>query len=154
VKPRKIGGEDRWRRRPQAPITFAQDLFNCACGFFCLAQSGERPERWVLPAWADRYPLIAEATGGLQVRRWRRRAGVERLRYRRADHSVFLFAFDLLEINGQDLRREPPEVQKARKRGPSDHQLTAMRVVGHFPRDRVPDSTDVQAQIEISGCGA
>jgi hypothetical protein len=114
VKPRKIGGEDRWRRRPQAPITFAQDLFNCACGFFCLAQSGERPERWVLPAWADRYPLIAEATGGLQVRRWRRRAGVERLRYRRADHSVFLFAFDLLEINGQDLRREPPEVQKAR----------------------------------------
>ena len=36
----------------------------------------------------------------------------ERLRYRRADDAVFLFAFDLLEINGQDLRREPIEVRK------------------------------------------
>jgi bifunctional non-homologous end joining protein LigD len=36
----------------------------------------------------------------------------DRLRYRRADHSVFLLAFDLLELNGQDLRREPIEVRK------------------------------------------
>src|SRR5262249_30992838 len=36
----------------------------------------------------------------------------DRLRYRRADGAVFLFAFDLLEINGQDLRREPIEVRK------------------------------------------
>jgi bifunctional non-homologous end joining protein LigD len=37
----------------------------------------------------------------------------ERLRYRRADGSVFLYAFDLLELDGQDLRREPLETRKA-----------------------------------------
>jgi ATP dependent DNA ligase domain len=36
----------------------------------------------------------------------------DRLRYRRADGTVFLFAFDLLELNGQDLRREPLELRK------------------------------------------
>ena len=37
----------------------------------------------------------------------------DQLRYRRADGSVFLYAFDLLELNGQDLRRDPLEVCKA-----------------------------------------
>src|SRR5262245_32024843 len=36
----------------------------------------------------------------------------DRLRYRRGDGTAFLYAFDLLEINGQDLRREPLEVRK------------------------------------------
>jgi ATP-dependent DNA ligase len=36
----------------------------------------------------------------------------DRLRYRRQDGAVFLFAFDLIERNGQDLRREPLEVRK------------------------------------------
>ena len=36
------------------------------------------------------------------------------LRYRRQDGRVFLFAFDLLELNGRDMRREPLEVRKAR----------------------------------------
>ena len=36
----------------------------------------------------------------------------DRLRYRRQDAAVFLFAFDLLELNGQDLRREPNESRK------------------------------------------
>ena len=36
----------------------------------------------------------------------------DRLRYRRQDGAVFLFAFDLLELNGQDLRREPIEIRK------------------------------------------
>ena len=36
----------------------------------------------------------------------------DRLRYRRQDAEVFLFAFDLLELNGQDLRREPIESRK------------------------------------------
>src|SRR5262249_50227992 len=30
----------------------------------------------------------------------------DRLRYRRHDASVFLYAFDLIELNGDDLRRE------------------------------------------------
>jgi len=73
--------------------------------------------------WADRYPLIAEAARALGVRSCLidREAVAcdgdgmpvfDRLRYRRQDGAVFLFAFDLLELNGQDLRREPIEVRK------------------------------------------
>jgi bifunctional non-homologous end joining protein LigD len=35
------------------------------------------------------------------------------LRYRRQDGRVFLYAFDLLELNGRDMRREPLEVRKS-----------------------------------------
>ena len=35
------------------------------------------------------------------------------IRYRRHDASVFLYAFDLIELNGDDLRRDPLEVRKA-----------------------------------------
>src|SRR5262245_43962091 len=37
----------------------------------------------------------------------------ERIRYRRHDGKVFLYAFDLIEMNGDDLRREPLDVRKA-----------------------------------------
>ena len=37
----------------------------------------------------------------------------ERIGYRRADESVFSYAFDRLELDGQDLRREPIETRKA-----------------------------------------
>jgi bifunctional non-homologous end joining protein LigD len=37
----------------------------------------------------------------------------DRIRYRRHDPSVFLYAFDLIELNGDDLRRKPLEVRKA-----------------------------------------
>jgi bifunctional non-homologous end joining protein LigD len=37
----------------------------------------------------------------------------ERIRFRQHDGAVFLFAFDLIELNGNDLRREPLEVRKA-----------------------------------------
>ena len=37
----------------------------------------------------------------------------DRIRYRRHDASVFLYAFDLIEIDGDDLRREPFETRKA-----------------------------------------
>jgi ATP-dependent DNA ligase len=35
------------------------------------------------------------------------------IRYRRHDDSTFLYAFDLIEFNGDDLRRDPLEVRKA-----------------------------------------
>jgi bifunctional non-homologous end joining protein LigD len=35
------------------------------------------------------------------------------IRYRRHDSSAFLYAFDLIELNGDDLRRDPLEVRKA-----------------------------------------
>ena len=37
----------------------------------------------------------------------------DRIRYRRHDASVFLYAFDLIELNGDDLRREPLDTRKA-----------------------------------------
>ena len=36
----------------------------------------------------------------------------DHIRYRRHDESVFLYAFDLIELNGDDLRRDPLEVRK------------------------------------------
>jgi bifunctional non-homologous end joining protein LigD len=85
--------------------------------------------------WTQRYPLIAAAVDALRVRSClidgeavaygdEGLPAFDRLRYRRADASVFLFAFDLLELDGQDLRREPLETRKAtlgsllRKAGP------------------------------------
>jgi bifunctional non-homologous end joining protein LigD len=37
----------------------------------------------------------------------------DRIRYRRHDAAVFLYAFDLIEVNGDDLRREPLDTRKA-----------------------------------------
>jgi len=73
--------------------------------------------------WTARFPLIFEAAGALQVRSFLLDGEAvacdgdglpvfDRLRYRRQDGRVFLYAFDLLELNGQDLRREPIEIRK------------------------------------------
>jgi bifunctional non-homologous end joining protein LigD len=40
-------------------------------------------------------------------------ASFDRIRYRRYDQTVFLYAFDLIELDGEDLRRNPLEVRKA-----------------------------------------
>ena len=40
-------------------------------------------------------------------------ASFDRIRYRRHDGVAFLYAFDLIELNGDDLRRDPLEVRKA-----------------------------------------
>jgi bifunctional non-homologous end joining protein LigD len=74
--------------------------------------------------WTARYPLIAAAAGALRTRSFLLDGeavacdgnGVpvfERLRYRRQDGRVFLYAFDLIEIEGMDLRSSPLEVRKA-----------------------------------------
>jgi bifunctional non-homologous end joining protein LigD len=73
--------------------------------------------------WSERFPLIAAPAGDLKVRSCLIDGeavacdgdglpSFDQLRYRRQDAAVFLFAFDLLELNGQDLRREPIEVRK------------------------------------------
>ena|SRR5437870_2259056 len=40
-------------------------------------------------------------------------ASFDRIRHRHHDASVFLYAFDLIELNGDDLRRDPLQVRKA-----------------------------------------
>src|SRR5262249_8400311 len=73
--------------------------------------------------WSARFPLIFEAAGALQVRSFLLDGeavacdgdgmpGFDRLRDGRQDGRVFLYAFDLLELNGQHLRREPIEIRK------------------------------------------
>jgi bifunctional non-homologous end joining protein LigD len=85
--------------------------------------------------WTERFPLIAAAAGALKVRSCLidgeavacdgdGMPSFDRLRYRRADGAVFLFAFDLIELDGRGMRHEPLEVRKAtlasmlRKAGP------------------------------------
>src|SRR5690349_7864716 len=68
--------------------------------------------------WTGRFPRIAAAAEALRARSFLTCDGdglpvFDRLRYRRQDGRVFLFAFDLLELNGRDLRREPLEVRKS-----------------------------------------
>jgi bifunctional non-homologous end joining protein LigD len=37
----------------------------------------------------------------------------DRIQYRHHDGSVFLYAFDLIELNGDDQRTDPLEIRKA-----------------------------------------
>ena len=74
--------------------------------------------------WSDRFPLVVEAVTHLKVQSClidgevvccdeRGLARFDLLRHRRNEAMAFLYAFDLLELDGTDLRREPLEVRKA-----------------------------------------
>jgi bifunctional non-homologous end joining protein LigD len=74
--------------------------------------------------WTGRFPLIARAALSLKARSClidgeavacdgNGMPVFDRLRYRRDDRRVFLYAFDLIELDGDDLRREPIERRKA-----------------------------------------
>ena len=74
--------------------------------------------------WTIRFPLVVEAVNHLTVRSClidgevvccdeRGVSAFHVLRRRRNEALAFLFAFDLLELDGTDLRREPLEVRKA-----------------------------------------
>jgi bifunctional non-homologous end joining protein LigD len=71
-----------------------------------------------------RFPLIVETLANLRTRSCiidgeavacddNGLPEFERIRYRRHDGKVFLYAFDLIELDGDDLRREPLDVRKA-----------------------------------------
>jgi bifunctional non-homologous end joining protein LigD len=73
--------------------------------------------------WGPRYPLIIEAMTALRVRSCLIDGEAvacdddglpvfDRLRYRRDNRRVFLYAFDLIELDGDDLRHEPIERRK------------------------------------------
>jgi bifunctional non-homologous end joining protein LigD len=96
-------------------------------GFRLLACRGTAGARLLTRNGNDftaRYPLIVEAVSTLPVRSCVidgeavacDESGLsifEKLRWRRQDGHVFMWAFDLLELNGQDMRREPLEARKA-----------------------------------------
>ena len=74
--------------------------------------------------WSARFPLIVEAVNHLKIKSCLidgeavccdedGLASFQILRHRRQKHHAFLYAFDLLELDGADMRREPIEVRKA-----------------------------------------
>ena len=96
-------------------------------GFRIIARkNGERMRLYSRPGndLTDRFPLIVEALEGLRSRSCiidgeavvcddNGVASFDRIRYRRHDGDAFLYAFDLIELNGDDLRRQPIETRKA-----------------------------------------
>ena len=74
--------------------------------------------------WTRRFPLMLEAADAIKANSFlidgeavacddKGLAVFDRIRYRRNDANVFLYAFDLLSLNGKDLRKEPIERRKA-----------------------------------------
>jgi bifunctional non-homologous end joining protein LigD len=75
--------------------------------------------------WTERFPAIVSAARSIPAKSFLidgeavccDESGVpvfQMLRQRRNESTVFLYAFDLLQLDGRDLRREPIEVRKAR----------------------------------------
>jgi ATP-dependent DNA ligase len=103
--------------------------------------------------FTDRFALIVEALSRL---RWRScildgeavacgNDGVpsfDCIRYRRHDASVFLYASDLIELNGDDLRREPLLVRKATPASVLAKAAAGLRLNDHLDhaeaRSRLP----------------
>jgi len=96
-------------------------------GFRVIARKdGDRVRLYSRPGndMTRRFPQIVEALARLRSRSCiidgeavacddNGLASFERIRYRQHDGDVFLYAFDLIELNGDDLRRDPLEVRKA-----------------------------------------
>ena len=96
--------------------------------------------------WSPHYPLIREAVNRLKVRSClidgeavacdeNGLAVFERLRRKREGRHVFLYAFDLLELNGTDLRREPLVVRKATLASLLRGCLPGLRLNEHLAHD-------------------
>ena len=96
-------------------------------GFRIIARKdGPRVRLYSRPGndFTHRFPLIVETLAGLRARSCiidgeavtcddSGVASFELIRQQRANGSVFLYAFDLIELNGDDPRRDPLEVRKA-----------------------------------------
>ena len=93
-----------------------------------------------------RFPLIVETLARLRSRSCiidgeavacddKGMPNFDRIRYRRHDASVFLYAFDLIELNGDDLRREPFEVRKATLASVLARATPGLRLNEHIEAD-------------------
>jgi bifunctional non-homologous end joining protein LigD len=112
-------------RNPPSGDTWVHEIKHD--GFRVIARKdGERVRLYSRPGndLTYRFPLIVEALASLRSRSCiidgeavccdeDGMPSFDRIRYRRYDASVFLYAFDLIEVSGDDLRREPLEVRKA-----------------------------------------
>jgi bifunctional non-homologous end joining protein LigD len=96
--------------------------------------------------WADRYPAIVEAVNRLKARSClidgeavvcdeHGLAVFEQLRRKWPGERVFLYAFDLLELDGADFRREPLETRKATLASLLRGCQSGLRLNGHLEHD-------------------
>src|SRR5262245_35930271 len=93
-----------------------------------------------------RFPLIVETLARLRprsciidgeavAREGNGMPSFDRIRYRRHDASVFLYAFDLIELNGDDLRREPLDTRKATLASVLRRAAPGLRLNEHIEAD-------------------
>jgi bifunctional non-homologous end joining protein LigD len=93
-----------------------------------------------------RFPLIVETLARLRLRSCtvdgeavacddKGMASFDRIRYRRHDATVFLYAFDLMELNGDDMRRDSLEVRKATLRSMLSKAGLGLRFNEHLEGD-------------------
>jgi len=93
-----------------------------------------------------RFPLVVEALAALRSRSCiidgeavacghDGIADFERIRYRHNDDSVFLYAFDLIELDGDDLRPLPLTVRKTRLANVIERAAPALRLNEHLDED-------------------
>jgi len=96
--------------------------------------------------WSKHYPLITAAGKAIKAKAFlidgeavscddTGLAVFERIRHRRNDANVFLYAFDLLSLNGVDLRREPIEDRKAALSRLIRPQHTGIQMLDHLEFD-------------------
>jgi ATP-dependent DNA ligase len=101
--------------------------------------------------WSARFPLVVEAVNHLKVRSClidgeavccdeRGLATFQLLRRRRNEGQAFLYAFDLLELDGTDMRREPIEVRKTTLASIPRKSRPGVRLNGHLAH---PDGAEV-----------
>jgi bifunctional non-homologous end joining protein LigD len=95
-----------------------------------------------------RFPLIVEAMARLRPRSCivdgeavscgeDGIASFDRIRQWHYDQTVFLYAFDLIELDGEDLRRDPLEVRKATLASLIARAGPGVRLNEHLDRDHV-----------------
>jgi ATP-dependent DNA ligase len=73
-------------------------------------------------------------------------AAFQLLRHRRNEPKAILYAFDLLELNGADLRREPIEVRKATLASILRKSRPGVRLNEHLEHELRPDSLPARLQ--------
>ena len=109
--------------------------------------------------FSGRFPLILAAVAALPVQSCaldgeavacdeRGLSLFEMIRWRQHDNAVTLCAFDLLELEGEDLRREPIEVRKATLKGLLRRARPGIAYNRHFE----VDGTIVYEQACALGC--
>jgi bifunctional non-homologous end joining protein LigD len=103
-----------------------------------------------------RFPLIVEALARLRSRSCiidgeavacddAGMSSFDRIRYWRHDATVFLYAFDLIELNGDDLRRDPLDVRKATLSSVVAKAGAGIRYIEHIESDGPGRQCDVWA---------